>query len=66
MEPRYPIIATFLDGLVEGQLSLLPDERRRHVYIVGRSGSGKSTLLYKFGHDRHGQRRWPGGDRSPR
>ena len=48
MEPRYPVIAAFLDGLREGQLLLLPDERRRHLYIVGRSGSGKSTLLYNL------------------
>jgi GTPase SAR1 family protein len=25
-----------------------PDERRRHVYIVGRSGSGKTSLLYNL------------------
>ena len=30
---------------VSGEVMLTPDERRRHLYIVGQTGTGKSTLL---------------------
>jgi type IV secretory pathway VirB4 component len=29
-------------------LTFTPEERARHVYIVGKSGSGKSTLLFNL------------------
>ena len=28
-----------------GQVTLAPDERRRHLYLIGQTGTGKSTLL---------------------
>lgn len=30
---------------VEGEITLQPEERRRHLYVVGQTGTGKSTLL---------------------
>src|SRR5665213_1014849 len=29
-------------------LALSDDDRRRHLYVIGKSGTGKSTLLYNF------------------
>jgi ABC-type lipoprotein export system ATPase subunit len=46
MEPEHFRIAT---TAARGEpVELTPDERARHVYIVGKSGSGKSTLLFNL------------------
>ena len=43
MEYNFPYIATL--AATGEPIILTPDERARHVYIVGKSGSGKSTML---------------------
>lgn len=30
---------------VEKQVKIAPDDRRRHIYIIGKTGTGKSTLM---------------------
>jgi energy-coupling factor transporter ATP-binding protein EcfA2 len=51
MEPEPPIIAKTALG---GGIVLSHEERKRHVYVVGKSGSGKSTLLFNLAmHDIH-------------
>ncbi|HEY1474023.1 MAG TPA: type IV secretory system conjugative DNA transfer family protein [Pseudolabrys sp.] len=45
MEPEAPIIAKTSIG---GDIALTREERKRHVYIVGKSGSGKSTVLFNL------------------
>ncbi|WP_164933903.1 type IV secretory system conjugative DNA transfer family protein [Bradyrhizobium guangzhouense] len=45
MERQPPIIARTSTG---GGIALSPEERERHVYIVGKSGSGKSTVLFNL------------------
>lgn len=43
-----PCIATHSTDSGTQPLTLTPQERWRHLYVVGRSGSGKSTLLYNL------------------
>src|ERR1035437_1098309 len=46
MEPQQPpIIARTATG---GGVAFSPEERDRHVYLVGKSGSGKSTALFNL------------------
>jgi hypothetical protein len=45
MEPDTIPIATTAHG---ASVVFTPDERARHVYIVGKSGSGKSTFLFNL------------------
>jgi energy-coupling factor transporter ATP-binding protein EcfA2 len=46
MEPQpFYIAATASRG---DPITFTPEERARHVYIVGKSGSGKSTLLFNL------------------
>ncbi len=45
MEPEAFHIATTAHG---ERIIFTPEERQRHVYIVGKSGSGKSTLLFNL------------------
>ena len=47
MEWKPPIIAKTAIG---SGIALTPEERERHVYVVGKSGSGKSTVLFNPGH----------------
>jgi hypothetical protein len=36
----------FIGALITGELVMLdPEERRRHLYVIGQTGTGKSTLL---------------------
>jgi hypothetical protein len=45
MEPELYPIATTAHG---ERVWFTPEERQRHLYIVGKSGSGKSTLLFNL------------------
>jgi hypothetical protein len=45
MEHEPIVIATTASG---GNIAFSPEERERHIYIVGKSGSGKSTFLYNL------------------
>jgi energy-coupling factor transporter ATP-binding protein EcfA2 len=45
MERQTPIIALTSTG---SGIAFSPEDRKRHVYIVGKSGSGKSTLLFNL------------------
>lgn len=45
MERQPPNIAKTATG---SGVTLSPEERERHVYIVGKSGSGKSTVLFNL------------------
>ena len=45
MDWQPPIIAKTAIG---SGIALTPEERERHVYVVGKSGSGKSTVLFNL------------------
>lgn len=39
------IIGTIVDGGEEKDVLLQREDRRRHLYIIGKTGVGKSTLI---------------------
>ena len=46
MEYQQPYFA--IHQATQQGLSFTPEERERHVYIVGKSGSGKTTTLFNL------------------
>ena len=38
------------------RFGIKPDDRRRHMYVVGSTGMGKSEFLKKYGHSRYRRR----------
>ncbi len=54
-----PIGTTNFRG-TDTPFGLLPDDRRRHVYVIGKTGMGKSTLLENMIFDDINKGRWVG------